>query len=62
MGPRSAVRDLIEYHPTEVAVVWFPAAPAELLRQSAGGLGSLSENGGADYVADLAALLGIVIT
>ncbi|MEO6987389.1 MAG: RES domain-containing protein [Aquihabitans sp.] len=61
MTDRPALRDLIVEVPAEVLVVWSPPASSEVLEPAAGGLGNLAVGPGWDYLADLAALLGITI-
>jgi hypothetical protein len=60
MQNRPALRELIDTHPAEVAVLWAPPAPDELLRATGQGLGRLDQGEGDRYVTDLVALLGIV--
>lgn len=60
LGSRPALQDLIDEHPAEVAVLWAPPAPANLLAATGAGLGPLDTGAGRDYVDDLVALLGIV--
>lgn len=60
MAHRPALRDLLDYHPSEVAVLWSPPAPQPLLAPTEAGLGPLDAGPGADYVDDLIALLEIV--
>lgn len=57
---RPALRELIDTHPAEVAVLWAPPAPNGLLTPTGGGLGRLDRGDGEEYVTDLVALLGIV--
>lgn len=57
---RPALRELIDEHPAEVAVLWSPPAPEDLLLPSPLGLGPLDVGDGRRYVDDLVALLGIV--
>lgn len=57
---RPALRDLIDEHPAEVAIVWSPPARQDLLMPAPLGLGPLDAGAGRRYVDDLAALLGIV--
>ena len=60
MEHRPALRELIDTHPAEVAVLWAPPAPDDLLRVTGHGLGRLDYGEGDRYVTDLLALLGIV--
>lgn len=57
---RPALTELLDQHPAEVAVVWFPPASAELLAPGTGGLGRLDTAAGRAYVDDAIALLQIV--
>lgn len=58
---RPALAHLINEHPTEVAVIWSPPAPARLLDKVHGqGLGPLNEGPGWEFVEDLMGLLEIV--
>ena len=57
---RPALRELLDTHPAEVAVLWAPPAIQPLLDPTGGGLGRLDRDGGQRYVTDLVALLGIV--
>lgn len=57
---RPALRELIDEHPAEIAVLWSPPAPEGLLRAASQGLGRLDAGDGRRYVDDLEALLGIV--
>ena len=58
---RPAFARLLSDHPTEVAVVWSPPAPRDLLKHTAGeGLGQLGEGDGWAFVEDLVGLLAIV--
>ena len=58
---RPALQEVIDQHPTEVAVLWSPPAPDPLLRDTGGGRGPLLSGEGAAYVADMAAFLEIPI-
>ena len=58
---RPALQEIIDQHPTEVAVLWSPPAPKLLLRDTGSGLGPLPAYEGAAYVADLAAFLEIPV-
>jgi hypothetical protein len=60
LASRPALRELVDSHPAEVAVLWQPPAPSRLLRATGDGLGPLDRGAGDRYVADLVALLGIV--
>lgn len=57
---RPALQELIDEHPAEVAVLWAPPAPADVLAAAGGGLGPLDAGAGRAYTDDLVALLGIV--
>lgn len=57
---RPALRELVDEHPADVAVVWSPPASRRLLATSGAGLGPLATGGGRHYVDDLVALLSIV--
>jgi hypothetical protein len=59
---RPALRDLVDHHPAEVAVLWSPPSPAPLLAETEGGLGPLADGEGRAYVANLTAELAIVTT
>jgi hypothetical protein len=61
MTDRPAVRELLEAHPAEVAVVWSPPADQPLLQPTGIGLGPLDQGDGERYITDLAALLDIVV-
>lgn len=61
MTGRPAVRELLDEHPAEVAVLWSPPARSNVLRAAPGGLGNLDTGPGLDYVNDATALLGIVV-
>jgi hypothetical protein len=61
MKHRPAFARLLSEHPTEVAVVWSPPAPARLLQPVPGeGIGRLRDGDGWRFVEDLLGLLGIV--
>lgn len=57
---RPALRELLDTHPAEVAILWAPPATQPLLDPTGGGLGRLDRDAGDRYVTDLVALLGIV--
>ena len=58
---RPAFARLLSEHPTEVAVIWSPPAPARLLRTvDDAGLGRLHVGAGWAFIEDLLGLLGIV--
>lgn len=58
---RPAFARLLSEHPTEVAVIWSPPAPRDLLVPATGsGLGRLDVGEGWAFVEDLLGLLGIV--
>ncbi len=57
---RPALKELIDEHPAQVAVLCSPPAPARLLRATGKGLVPLDRGGGDRYVTDLVAVLGIV--
>lgn len=61
VADRPALADLVDHHPTDVAVLWSPPAGPHLLRPGQGGLGPLAAGPGHGYVRDLANLLGIPI-
>lgn len=60
---RPALRDMVDEHPSEVAVLWSPPAGAAPLTQTdldvAESLGPLLDGPGREYVDDLTALLGL---
>lgn len=57
---RPALADLVDEHPSEVAVIWSPPSPRRLLAPAPRGLGPLDEGQGRHYLDDLMALLAIV--
>jgi hypothetical protein len=57
---RPALQELIDEHPAEVAILWAPPGPADILTTVAAGLGPLDAGPGRAYIDDLVALLGIV--
>jgi len=58
---RPALAHLIDEHPTEVAVIWSPPAPARLLEVvTSQGLGPLDQGPGWAFIEDLMGLLEIV--
>ncbi|MGH3517777.1 MAG: RES family NAD+ phosphorylase [Haloechinothrix sp.] len=60
LSSRPALRELVDEHPADVAVVWSPPAARRLLAPSADGLGLLATGPGRHYIDDLVALLSIV--
>lgn len=58
---RPALHEVIDQHPTEVAVLWSPPGPDPLLRDTGDGRGPLSAGDGAAYLADMAAFLEIPV-
>jgi hypothetical protein len=60
MAQRPALRELLDTHPADVAVLWSPPATDPMLTATGGGLGRLDRDAGDRYVTDLVALLGIV--
>lgn len=61
LAHRPALADVLDAHPAEVAVLWAPPAPDPMIADTGGGLGALADPAGARYVADLAAMLEVVI-
>lgn len=57
---RPALAELLDRHPAEVAVLWSPPGPEDVLAARTGGLGPLSIGEGRTYTDDVAALLQIV--
>lgn len=53
--------DLLDEHPTEVAVLWSPPADPTPLGRHDGGLGQLHLGPGWHYVRDAMVLLGILL-
>lgn len=58
---RPALADLLDEHPTEVAVLWSPPADPAPLGRHDGGLGQLHLGPGWQYVRDAMVLLGILL-
>lgn len=61
VADRPAFHDLLDEHPTHVAVLWTDPGAATPLRATGHGLGPLAAGPGHDYVEDLADMLHVTI-